>query len=147
VAAVDWPVAAFWKEISQAFPDAIPVLSIRDDRQEWWDSVDQTILGVARRDPDPAWGDWQELFHDLLRDRWGLSAAEGWGNAAAAIAAYDHHNEEVRATAPADRLVVWRPADGWAPICRALGVAIPDEPFPHVNTRAEWAAGSDAAGA
>ena len=29
-AAVDWPAAAFWPELSAAFPDAIVVLSVRD---------------------------------------------------------------------------------------------------------------------
>jgi hypothetical protein len=29
-------------------------------------------------------------------------------------------------------------ADGWEPLCAALGVPVPDEPFPHTNMRAEW---------
>ena len=39
---------------------------------------------------------------------------------------------------PAERLVEWRPGDGWAPLCAALGVPVPDEPFPHVNSAAEF---------
>ncbi|MFF0374089.1 sulfotransferase [Actinoplanes missouriensis] len=27
------------------------------------------------------------------------------------------------------------PREGWAPLCRALGVTEPDEPFPHLNRR------------
>jgi hypothetical protein len=46
----------------------------------------------------------------------------------------------VRATAPPDRLLEWHPGDGWAPLCTALGVDIPDEPFPHVNSTAEFRA-------
>lgn len=28
--------------------------------------------------------------------------------------------------------------EGWAPICQALGMAVPDRPFPWVNRRSEW---------
>jgi hypothetical protein len=44
----------------------------------------------------------------------------------------------VRAEVPAERLVEWQPGDGWAPLARALGVAVPDEPFPHTNTTEEF---------
>jgi len=46
----------------------------------------------------------------------------------------------VRAEAPPDRLVDWQPGDGWEPLCAALGVPVPDAPFPHVNTTAEFRA-------
>lgn len=49
----------------------------------------------------------------------------------------------MRATAPADRLLVWQTGDGWEPICDALGLAVPDEPFPHTNTTEEFRAASE----
>ena len=55
-------------------------------------------------------------------------------------AAYGRWNEEVRASVPAERLVELAPGDGWAPICAALGVEVPDEPYPHANTTAEFRA-------
>jgi hypothetical protein len=64
------------------------------------------------------------------------------GDADAAKAAYVAHNERVRATAPPERLLEWSPGDGWAPICAALGLAVPDERFPHVNTTDEFNARS-----
>ena len=45
-----------------------------------------------------------------------------------------------RRRSPAERLVEWRPGDGWEPICAALGLEIPAEPFPHTNTTAEFRA-------
>jgi hypothetical protein len=39
---------------------------------------------------------------------------------------------------PPDRLIVWQPGDGWDPICSALELPVPDEPFPHVNTTREF---------
>jgi hypothetical protein len=59
---------------------------------------------------------------------------------ASAIAAYERHNTHVRSTAAPDRLLEWHTGDGWEPICGALGVAVPDEPFPHVNSTAEFRA-------
>lgn len=42
VAAVDWPAASFWREISAAFPQALVVLSVRDP-DAWWQSASSTI--------------------------------------------------------------------------------------------------------
>lgn len=43
------------------------------------------------------------------------------------------HNEEVKRTVPADKLLVFEVKQGWEPLCEFLGVPVPDEPFPHVN--------------
>ena len=56
------------------------------------------------------------------------------------MAAYERHNEAVRREVPTERLVEWQPGAGWEPLCNALGVDVPDEPFPHVNTAAEFVA-------
>jgi hypothetical protein len=46
---------------------------------------------------------------------------------------FGQHYERVRRTVPAERLLVYRVQDGWEPLCRFLGVEVPDEPFPRVN--------------
>jgi hypothetical protein len=135
VATVDWPASAFWKDLAEANPDAVVLLSSRRDPKTWWESVEQTILG-ATGEPRPGFEDWQKLFHELLES--GLDMSKGSRDAEAAMAAYERHNEEVRSSVAPERLVDWRPGDGWAPICRALGLQVPDQPFPHLNTRAEW---------
>ena len=45
------------------------------------------------------------------------------------------HNEEVKATVPAERLLVWEVGEGWEPLCEFLEVDVPAEPLPHVNDR------------
>jgi hypothetical protein len=45
---------------------------------------------------------------------------------------------QVRAAFPADRLLTYRVADGWAPLCEFLGAPIPEQPFPHDNSSAEF---------
>ena len=42
-AAVDWPSAPFWRELSEAFPDAPILLSVRD-ADGWWKSAANTIF-------------------------------------------------------------------------------------------------------
>src|SRR5438552_15142927 len=40
-AAVDWPVSAFWRQLSEAYPEAIVLLSVRDDADTWWRRADK----------------------------------------------------------------------------------------------------------
>lgn len=135
-AAVDWPAAACWKELAAAFPDAI-VLHSERPADAWFRSADATILEAFKRP----------------RDQWPLEGEDAWWDMAvamferftpdfldrdAATAAVEAWNADVRASAPADRLVVWQVGDGWAPICDALDVPVPDEPFPHTNRTEEF---------
>lgn len=132
-AAVDWPSAAFWPELTSAFPDALVLLSIRDlDR--WFDSASATIFVPS--DPlqvdDPLSKMWAALTeHRFVTD---LSDRRLVTEAAA------RHNSEVLAGVDRSKLLVWSPGDGWEPICAALGLDVPDEPFPHVNSTAEFQA-------
>jgi hypothetical protein len=54
------------------------------------------------------------------------------------VAAYEKHNDAVRAAIPEERLLEWTPSDGWEPICERLGVPVPSEPFPVTNTTKEF---------
>ena len=139
VAEVDWPASAFWRELADANPGALILLSTRDSAAKWWESADETILPVLRKPVEqPGNEEWQQMVL-------GLAAREigpDWDDAERAQAFYERHNEQVRREAPAGRLLEWRASDGWKPLCEALGVPVPDEPFPRVNTREEWLARS-----
>ena len=76
------------------------------------------------------------MFEAILANRFTTDVRDKM----AAIAAYERHNAEVRADADPDRLLEWTPGDGWEPICDALDVPVPDEPFPHVNTTDDFRA-------
>ncbi|HSO97148.1 MAG TPA: sulfotransferase [Acidimicrobiia bacterium] len=137
-AAVDWPVAAFWAELSAAFPDAVVLLSTRDT-EGWWTSASHTIFdAITRAVPagEAMLASQQAMIISLL-DR---TFTPGWRNEADAKAAYEAHNRAVRAAVPADRLLDWRPGDGWGPICAALDLPVPSDPFPHVNTTNDFRA-------
>jgi hypothetical protein len=132
-ATVDWPSSAFWKPISEVYPDAVILLSSRDS-EAWWKSADRTILEGFR--PEKAFepSPWSAMLKDLLANTFTPDLLDK----DKAIAAYEAHNADVRATAPRDRLVEWHPGDGWEPLCSALGVPVPDEPYPHTNSTSEF---------
>ena len=136
-ASVDWPASAYWSELSALNPDAMVLLSSRATPQAWWSSMQDTIIGSLTGElpgdsPGPAAH--RAMVVDLLERRF----TPDWRDPQAAMAAYERHNERVRREAPAGRLVDWQPGDGWEPICEALGVDVPAEPFPHENSRAEF---------
>jgi hypothetical protein len=133
-AAVDWPACGFWLELMNTYPEALVLLSLRD-AQEWWESARETIFDAADHHPF-ATAEWRAMIADLFRKRWGADIHDR----EACITAFNAHNTRVRATVPAGRLLVWKAADGWEPICRALGLAVPAEPFPRANTREDWRA-------
>jgi Sulfotransferase domain len=138
--AVDWPVVAFWPELADTFPDAVVLLSTRSSAQAWWKSANETIFAVTRRgiegDANPEMRAHLHMIEGLF-DRF-TPAWNADDGGEAARRAYDEHNAHVRSTVPASRLVDWQPGDGWEPICRALDLPVPDEPFPHVNTTDEF---------
>lgn len=135
-AAVDWPVSAFWQELAVVYPEAIIVHSERDPLS-WWQSADATIFPSVRGDaplPPEMVDEWLPMVQDLVKIRFDGDINE----AASAMAAFERHNAHVRATAPPDRLVLWRPGDGWEPLCRALDLPVPEAPYPHANSRQEF---------
>jgi hypothetical protein len=117
-----------------ANPDAVVVLSTRSTSEAWWDSASQTIFAIAGADLPPEMADWFEMWRAVASARF----TPDWADKDAAIAAYERHNAEVRASVPAAQLVDWQAADGWKPLCDVLDVAVPREPFPHLNTREDF---------
>jgi sulfotransferase family protein len=132
-ACVDWPAAGCWQSIAAAFPDALILLSTRDP-DSWWTSAAATIFPAVATyfAPDAPADGWTAMGVAMM-----TSFTPDWREADAAKAAFVAHNDEVRRTAPADRLLEWQPGDGWEPLCERLGVPVPVEPFPHTNTTAE----------
>ncbi|MGO9877314.1 MAG: sulfotransferase family protein [Acidimicrobiia bacterium] len=135
-AAVDWPAGGFWREIWAANPDAVVLLSSRDT-DSWWTSANNTIFQIVNLGIDDVVARAQmDMATDMLSKRF----TENWRDETAAKRAFEQHNADVRASVPADRLIDYRPGDGWEPICDKLGLAVPDEQFPHLNTTDEFRA-------
>jgi hypothetical protein len=135
-AVVDWPASFFWPDLAAANPDALVLLSVRESPSTWWRSFDATVL-ERKRHPEVLPGDDGSfaVMRDELLDR---ALGPGWAEPAQAMAAYHRYNEQVRAQCPPGRLLEWSPADGWPSLCAALGLDVPDEPFPRTNSSQEF---------
>ncbi len=125
-ATIDFPAAAFWPELMAAYPQSLVLLSVRDT-DAWWDSCRRTIFSTEFPAPPAPIA---EMIDHMWRERFTAKIDDE----ALTKAAFEAFNDRVRQAVPPERLLEWRPGDGWGPLCAALGVAVPDDPFPHVNT-------------
>jgi hypothetical protein len=132
VAAVDWPVGSFWKEVSEHYPDSLVVLSSRDP-EKWWKSASETIF-PSINSIDEEFREWHDMIDCMMENRF----TPDLNDKDACIAAFLKHNEDVRRNAPKGRFLEWQASEGWEPLCKALDLPIPDEPFPHVNSTEEF---------
>lgn len=129
VAGVDWPLCSFAVELADVYPDALVLLSLRDF-DAWWQSASTTIFQPPAN-PTQAWIDMREaVFGNRFTTR--LDDRE------ACREAFDRHHRHIRDSIAPSRLLEWTAKDGWEPICRALDLPVPDEPFPHRNTTEEF---------
>jgi Sulfotransferase domain len=144
-ATVDWPGGYFWRELIDYYPDAKVLLSVRDP-EKWEPSFRETIwnmghgeslirlLSSARGLVDPQWSRYLKLVERMFWAGEGTFAA-GHEQPEQLIAGFEHHNEQVKATVPPERLLVWNVTEGWEPLCEFLELPVPAEPMPHVNDR------------
>ena len=133
-ACVDLPACVYYRELLAAFPGARVVLGVRDPAA-WYGSW-TALQAVARQievatRADPRMRRWAEFVARIEAHVFGSEP-----DRARTLAAFERHNEGVKASVPADRLLVFDVRDGWAPLCRFLGCPTPPGPFPHLNERA-----------
>jgi hypothetical protein len=131
-ASVDWPGAAFYRELMKAYPEAKVLLSVRDP-QRWYESTKNTIYATVNPSPEmiAAVGPAPRLNNELI---WKRTFGEDFADRQHAIEVFERHNEEVKRYVPADQLLVYKVKEGWEPLCDFLGVEAPKgKPFPHLN--------------
>jgi len=149
-ATVDWPSAYFWRRLAADNPDAKIILTLRDP-EAWYRSAAATIFGRML--------DFEALRAETLRAENGAEAIDparrrhmemvntiivkntfgGSLDKETAIRVFTAHNEAVRREVPPGRLLVYETGQGWEPLCRFLGVAVPQAPYPRVNTTDDFA--------
>ena len=141
-AALDNPACCVWRELVSAYPDARVVPTRHPKGAEaWYDSTVDTIYFTETM--------WQfkvlefttpfgRRFGDMARKLiWQRSHKGTMNDRDKAIAHYNRHIEDVKASVPRDRLLVFSVDQGWGPLCDFLGVPAPESEFPNVNDRAE----------
>ena len=130
----DYPACIYWRELAAAYPKAKLILTKRD-KDKWFESTQATIFSeamTARIVGSPV----EPFFHKTVRRDFGKRIHDR----AFMTAYFEEHNATVEAEVAKKRLLVYDVAQGWEPLCKFLGVPVPDSPFPKVNSREEMQA-------
>ena len=136
----DYPACSHWKELAEFYPKSKVVLTVRS-ADSWFESVSETIF-APRMQASLKGSPLEEMmklnvmgvFGERITDR---AFMTDW---------YEKHNQEIIDTLPPERLLVFHPKEGWEPLCKFLGVPVPAEPFPRVNSRDELGSKADESG-
>ena len=148
-ATVDFPCYRWYKEHMKQYPDAKVILSVRPF-ENWYDSIYSTIW-TAQNPPEAQRIEMSEKVAANPRLQTVMQCME----LAKAVIMEDHfqgrfldktfmeevfnkHNEEVKAYVPAKKLLVIDVSEGWEPLCKFLGTAVPAEPLPHTNKKEDF---------
>jgi hypothetical protein len=145
---VDWPGAYFYRELADFYPEAKVLLSVREP-ESWERSIRETVWAVRNGESlirllssaqgyiSPCWQGFLNMVDGLLWQGKG-TFADGHAEPSQMIEVMNRHNEEVKASIPSERLLVWSVTEGWEPLCEFLEVPIPGVPLPHINDRKEF---------
>ncbi|MAF83695.1 MAG: sulfotransferase [Gammaproteobacteria bacterium] len=129
-ATVDFPACVFYRELMDAFPDAVVILSVRDP-ERWWNSFSKLLSLVSKAQYFgfvPMFRKFSAMNVHLVE-----YVFDGLPDKDRAIGCYLRHIEDVKEKTPAERLLVYRISEGWEPLCQFLDKPVPNIPFPHAN--------------
>jgi hypothetical protein len=131
-AMVDYPGAAYWRELAAYYPEA-RVLHTTRDPDQWFTSTQATIFKpgshIEQDGPmKPFFDSFTRAFGEHIHDRAFMTDY------------FRRHDETVRREIAPERLLVYEAGQGWAPLCAFLDVPVPDEPYPSENNTAEFQA-------
>lgn len=132
-AMVDHPGSVYWRQLMDHYPDAKVLHTVRDP-DKWFDSTQVTIF--APQTHPPGRPPIVEKFFDQVTGWYGGDIHDR----AHMTAVFRRHTEEVIATVPKDRLLVYEVGQGWEPLCSFLGVPVPTVDFPRENSREQFQA-------
>lgn len=145
-ATVDFPCYPWYKEHMKRYPDAKVIFSTRPF-ESWYTSVQSTIWSAGPQTLPQKLGMMAKLiFNPRLRKIIScvkLSKSIIFGGTfqgkfldkAETEKLFNQHAEEVKSHVPSDKLLVFEASQGWEPLCKFLGVPVPQEPFPHLNKK------------
>ena len=127
----DAPACHFYKQLMVAYPKANVILSVRDF-EGWFSSTQETILQPF------------VMKMHVAMNTLEMCNKIGWGTDPKLrdkdymLARFNRHNDEVKASVPREKLLVFEAKQGWEPLCKFLGVPVPDTPYPRVNSRDDF---------
>ncbi|MDA9366238.1 hypothetical protein N9514_01655 [Pseudomonadales bacterium] len=132
-ASVDWPSCAFYEELLAHYPQAKVILSLRDP-DKWFDSASETIFKGLDSSFEPSNLQGQMARKLIVEDTFGGRHMDREH----AKAVFTAHNDAVKRTVPANRLLVFEASMGWQPLCDFLEVPVPAQDYPRTNSTDEF---------
>ena len=137
---VDFPGALFWRTLVDRYPSARVIHTTRPP-EDWYESAAATIYPAVN-------GGWTGTTQHILQTTgqwiWGDLFEGRFEDRRRALEIVAAHEAAVLEAVSADRLLVYQVTEGWEPLARFLGVDVPTEPFPSLNTRQDFVARRDA---
>ncbi|PKS08721.1 hypothetical protein jhhlp_004774 [Lomentospora prolificans] len=137
----DTPAIAFSEDLIAAYPEAKVVL-VERDIGSWYKSYMHGIIGNMFN-PIALLVYHLDRFYIHPIGKVHLTTVAGWLGIRSKEDAeqkakdkYREHYALVRRVTPKERLLEFKLADGWEPLCEFLGKPVPDTPFPHLNDQA-----------
>mmetsp|Transcript_121553 Transcript_121553/g.388922 ORF Transcript_121553/g.388922 Transcript_121553/m.388922 type:complete len:323 (+) Transcript_121553:57-1025(+) len=138
---LDIPTVYAWKDLADRYPDSKVILTVRDSPERWYSSFAAKLHfpdgGILAAMGYVAWyysldldGFWEFLSQNQRKIGCDFRAEQTPELRKRCIDGYVTHNAEVHRVIPSDRLLVFNLKEGWAPLCKFLGVPVPDIPFP-----------------
>ncbi|MGB2923830.1 MAG: sulfotransferase family protein [Limnothrix sp.] len=147
-ATVDFPGYCFYEALMVQYPAAKVILTVRD-ADAWYASTKATLFKAEPNAVQKAKVAWKIPFSPELRQRirifrlvnqciWDGEFGGEFLQKEKAIAAYHAHIAKVKATVPAEKLLVYEVTQSWQPLCNFLDKPVPNQPFLHLNKREEF---------
>ena len=148
-ASVDFPASSMALELFALNPNAKVVLSVRETFEEWYDSASKTILWSIERPDNPR----RDLYRRML-PKWFADYTDSkkvpqtkdefrYDQASLCCkvqdifrVSYNAWIEHIKQNIPTKQLLVFKPNDGWSPLCKFLNRPIPTKDYPSKNKRA-----------
>ncbi|KAK7416605.1 hypothetical protein QQX98_005076 [Neonectria punicea] len=131
VAITDAPGNCFISELLELYPDA-EVFCVQRNPVTWWKSWESVTKQAGAGflnwflAPVPGKRWYPKLVSQFLEqqeEKWGPMTKDR----------LDEHNKYVEEVTPPAKFHTMQLSEGWAPLCKVLGMATPDAPFPRAN--------------
>lgn len=144
----DMPLIEYYGQLIQTNEDAMVIHTTRD-AETWYESMKNTVFWAINPDPGRKFRIMIRFpFSSTIRKRSRVFKynkrmmkrffGEDLGNKAKVIDRYKTYNDQVLASIPKDKLLVYDIRSGWEPVCEFLQVPVPKIPFPKSNTTEEF---------
>jgi len=142
---IGFPGYIFHQQLKAEYPDARVILSYREP-EEWYEDISKTVFESVSshvnkayaeevRSFDPYLADCIERIHALQLRILEENYFEGrFADKDYAVQRYVEWNEGIKDIYSEDELLVYQVTEGWEPVCKFLGVPVPEgKEFPHLN--------------